>query len=198
MAAKTQGWPIEQWSPRARCISALRRVRQRSKEYVAYKEKNGGVDPFGPSGQPHIEVDFVPMFSQPFQWHFPTPPAGDWLTVIVDLMRPLSTNGWVKLSSTDLLGDAEMNINFFSNKLDPIALWEGIRWVDDIVISGEGMKDIVGADYPFPMPRSSDEAMNKTILERSQTGFRKFVPALHQVMLMRRRTLRHLPSLEGH
>lgn len=30
-----------------------------SKEYVEYKEKNGGVDPFGPAGQPHFEIDFV-------------------------------------------------------------------------------------------------------------------------------------------
>jgi choline dehydrogenase len=30
-----------------------------SKEYRAYKGQNGGVDPFGPAGQPHFEVDFV-------------------------------------------------------------------------------------------------------------------------------------------
>jgi len=32
---------------------------EKSKEYVEYKEKNGGVDPFGPGGQPHFEIDFV-------------------------------------------------------------------------------------------------------------------------------------------
>jgi choline dehydrogenase len=30
-----------------------------SKEYVAEKKRNGGVDPFGPGGQPHFEIDFV-------------------------------------------------------------------------------------------------------------------------------------------
>jgi choline dehydrogenase len=30
-----------------------------SKEYVEYKKKNGNVDPFGPGGQPHFEIDFV-------------------------------------------------------------------------------------------------------------------------------------------
>lgn len=30
-----------------------------SKEYRDYKAKNGGIDPFGPAGQPHFEVDFV-------------------------------------------------------------------------------------------------------------------------------------------
>jgi choline dehydrogenase len=29
------------------------------KEYRAAKEKNGGLDPFGPGGQPHFEIDFV-------------------------------------------------------------------------------------------------------------------------------------------
>ena len=48
---------------------------------------------------------------------------------------------------------------------------EGVRFVDDIIMNGDGMKDLVGEDYPWPMPRASDEAMKKTILERSQTGF---------------------------
>jgi choline dehydrogenase len=29
------------------------------KEYREYLDKNGGVDPFGPGGQPHFEIDFV-------------------------------------------------------------------------------------------------------------------------------------------
>lgn len=31
----------------------------KSKAYVAAKAKNGGLDPFGPGGQPHFEIDFV-------------------------------------------------------------------------------------------------------------------------------------------
>ncbi|OAL30498.1 hypothetical protein AYO20_08717 [Fonsecaea nubica] len=144
---------------------------EKSKEYREYKAKNGGVDPFGPAGQPHFEVDFVPMFCDAFQWHFPTPPQGDYLTVIVDLMRPLSRNGEVKLNSTDPKEQPYVNINFFSHDLDLIALREGVRMIDDIVMNGEGMKDIIEGDYPWPMPRNSDEAMIRQILERSQTGF---------------------------
>jgi len=144
-----------------------------SREYNDYLAKNGGVDPFGPGGQPHFEIDFVPMFCDAFQWHFPTPPAGDYMTVIVDLLRPLSQNGVVTLNSADPLDQPNININFFSNALDLIALREGVRFVDDILMTGDGMKDLVEGDYPWEMPRSSDEAMIKTILERSQTGFRK-------------------------
>jgi choline dehydrogenase-like flavoprotein len=35
-----------------------------SKPYREYLEKNNGVDPFGPGGQPHFEIDFV--VSEPF------------------------------------------------------------------------------------------------------------------------------------
>ncbi|PSN64124.1 glucose-methanol-choline oxidoreductase-like protein [Corynespora cassiicola Philippines] len=142
-----------------------------SKEYVEFKKNNDGVDPFGPGGQPHFEIDFVPMFSDAFQWHIPTPATGNYVTVIVDLLRPLSRNGWVKLNSTDPLEQPHINLNFFSHDLDLVAMREGCRMVDDILTTGDGMKDIIGEDYPWPMPRNSDEAMKKAILERSQTGF---------------------------
>lgn len=116
------------------------------------------------------------MFSDAFQWHIPTPPSGSWLTVIVDLLRPLSRNGQVKLNSNNPRDQPNINLNYFSNDLDLVALREGCRYIDDILMNGEGMKDIIGEDYPYPLPRSSDEAMKKSILERSQTGFRKSPP----------------------
>lgn len=116
------------------------------------------------------------MFCDAFQWHFPTPREGDYFTVIVDLLRPLSQNGTVKLNSTNPLEQPDININFFSNELDLVALREGVRFVDDIIMNGEGMRDIIESDFPWPMPRTSDEGMIKMILERSQTGFRTFPP----------------------
>ena len=124
------------------------------------------------------------MFSNAFQWHFPTPPEGDWFTVIVDLLRPLSQNGEVKLNSTDPLEQPNINLNFFSNDLDIIAMREGVRFVDDILLNGEGMKDIIGEDYPWAMPRDSDEEMRRQILERSQTGFRTYFPLhIHKLLV---------------
>ncbi|KAI0019480.1 hypothetical protein F4780DRAFT_780512 [Xylariomycetidae sp. FL0641] len=37
--------------------------------------------------------------------------------------------------------------------------------------TGEGMKDLVTTGFPWDMPLTSDEAMHRQILERSQTGF---------------------------
>jgi choline dehydrogenase len=142
-----------------------------NQQYVDFKAKNGGVDPFGPGGQPHFEVDFVPMFCDAFQWHIPTPPQGSYFTVIVDLLRPISKPGEVKLNSTDPLEQPFINLNFFADDLDLIAMTEGVRFIDDMLLTGDGMKDIIVEDYPWAMPRRSDEAMRKMILERSQTGF---------------------------
>lgn len=144
---------------------------EKDADYVAYKKANGGVDPFGPAGQPHFEIDFVPMFCDAFQWHFPCPPEGDYLTVIVDLLRPLSRAGVVTLNSTDPLEQPNVNINFLENYLDIVALREGVRFVDDILLTGEGMKDIIHEDYPWALPRQSNAAMDQQIKERMQTGF---------------------------
>lgn len=176
---------------------------KQSQEYNDYVAAHGGVDPFGPGGQPHFEIDFVPMFCDAFQWHIPTPQSGDYMTVIVDLLRPISQDGTVSLKSTDPLEQPDVNINFFSNKLDLIALREGVRFVDDILMNGDGMKDLVEGDYPWPMPRSSDEAMIKMILERSQTGFRKWLylhlmTAVNKYSPRLHRPLWHPPSRQGH
>jgi choline dehydrogenase len=111
------------------------------------------------------------MFSDAFQFHYPAPSSGDYMTVIVDLLRPVSKPGVVQLLSTDPSKNPYINLNFLENDLDILCIREGVRFVNDILMNGEGMKDLIEGDYPFPMPRTSDEAMNKQILERSQTGY---------------------------
>ena len=37
-----------------------------------------------------------------------------------------------------------------------------------MLMNGEGMKDLIEGDYPWAMPRTSDEAMTRQILERMQ------------------------------
>jgi len=143
----------------------------------------------------------VPMFSSAFQWHYPIPPSGSAFTIIVDLLRPLS-KGEVKLNSANPLQQANINLNFFGEDLDILAMREGVRWTYDVLTKGEGMKDVVVGDYPWEMPIHSDEAMNKVVLERSQTGFRKCLH-LPYVLLTRLicvicRPLWHHSSLQDH
>ncbi|KAI9590939.1 formate oxidase [Syncephalis fuscata] len=139
--------------------------------YSRAKANNGGLDPFSPKGQPHFELDFVCMFGSAFQWHFPTPKEGCYTSVVVDLVRPVSEGGEVTLNSADPLVQPNINLNFFANDLDIIAMREGVRWAYDLLLHGEGFKDIVIGEYPWDMPLDSDEEMKRAVLDRSQTAF---------------------------
>ncbi|CAG8887289.1 unnamed protein product [Penicillium egyptiacum] len=134
------------------------------------KAANGGLDPFGPAGQPHFELDFVGLFSTAFQWHYPMPEKGSHITVIVDLLRPLS-EGEVTLNSSNALVQPNINLNFFGNNLDILAMREGVRWPYDLFTKGAGFKYIVVSEYPWKMPLDSDDDMSRAVLDRSQTGF---------------------------
>ena len=139
--------------------------------YREAKAANGGLDPFSPEGQPHFELDFVPMFGSAFQWQYPTPEEGDHLTVMVDLVRPVSDGGEVTLNSADPLVQPNINLNFLANELDIIGLREGIRFTYDVLTKGDGFKDLVVSQYPWDMPLHSDELMQASIQDRVQTSF---------------------------
>ncbi|KAJ5116019.1 hypothetical protein N7456_000367 [Penicillium angulare] len=144
---------------------------EKSPEYIKAKAANGGLDPFCPYGQPHFELDFLPIFGSAFQWHFPHPNKGSYMTVMVDLVRPVSEGGEVTLNSGNPLQQPNINLNYFNDDLDIIAIREGIRFAYDVLRNGEGFKDIVVDDYPWDMPLDDDEAMKRTVLDRSQTSF---------------------------
>lgn len=144
---------------------------EKDPNYRKAKAANGGLDPFSPQGQPHFELDFVCMFGSAFQWHYPTPKKGDHITVVVDLVRPVSEGGEVTLNSADPLEQANINLNFFADDLDIIAMREGIRFSYDVLLKGDGFKDIVISEYPWDMPLHSDEEMKRAVLDRCQTAF---------------------------
>ncbi|KAJ5778588.1 hypothetical protein N7520_001834 [Penicillium odoratum] len=146
---------------------------ENSPEYVKAKAANGGADPFCPYGQPHFELDFIPMYGSAFQWHFPHPGKnkGSLMTVMVDLVRPVSEGGEVTLNSDDPLEQANINLNYFNNDLDIIAVREGIRFAYDVLKHGKGFKDIVEDEYPWDMPLDDEVAMKRTVLDRCQTSF---------------------------
>lgn len=111
------------------------------------------------------------MFGSAFQWHFPTPKTGCHTTVVIDLVRPISDPGEVTLQSDDPLQQPNINLNFFSNDLDIVAMREGIRFSYDVLVKGDGFKDIVEGEYPWEMPLHSDEEMKRAVLDRCQTTF---------------------------
>ena len=144
---------------------------EKDKLYKERKAANGGRDPFAPQGQPHFELDFVSMFGSAFQWHYPTPKTGDYITVVVDLVRPVSPPGEVTLRSDDPLVQPDINLNFFADDLDIVGMREGIRFTYDLLTKCEGFKDIVVSEYPWEMPLHSDKEMHHAVLDRCQTAF---------------------------
>lgn len=144
---------------------------EKDEVYRERKSANGGKDPFSPEGQPHFELDFVGMFGSAFQWHYPVPDHGNYITVVVDLVRPVSPPGEVTIQSSDPLVQPNINLNFFADDLDIIGMREGIRFCYDVLTKGEGFKDIVVAEYPWAMPLSDDKAMHHAVLDRCQTAF---------------------------
>lgn len=144
---------------------------EKDEEYRTAKAANGGKDPFCPEGQPHFELDFVCMFGSAFQWHFPAPKQGQYLTVVVDLVRPISEPGSVTLNSADPFQQANINLNFFANELDIIAMREGIRFSYDVLAKTKAFGPLVEAEYPWKMPFGSDEEMKRAVLDRCQTAF---------------------------
>ncbi|PYI09601.1 choline dehydrogenase [Aspergillus sclerotiicarbonarius CBS 121057] len=144
---------------------------EKDEEYRRAKAANGGKDPFCPDGQPHFELDFVCMFGSAFQWHYPTPKTGNYITIVVDLVRPVSEPGEVTLNSSDPLVQPNINLNFFADDLDIIAMREGIRFTYDVLTKGDGFKDLVEAEYPWEMPLHSDAEMHRAVLDRCQTAF---------------------------
>ncbi|KAJ5721999.1 hypothetical protein N7488_000034 [Penicillium malachiteum] len=173
LAAYSNGYNGPMGSPFLELIGFPRidKYLENSPEYREAKAANGGLDPFCPYGQPHFEIDFIPLFGSAFQWHFTHPNKGSYMTVMVDLVRPVSEGGEVTLNSTDPLQQANINLNYFNNDLDIIAIREGIRFTYDVLKNCEGFKDVVVDEYPGDMPLHDDEAMKRTVLDRSQTSF---------------------------
>ncbi|EFX01567.1 glucose-methanol-choline oxidoreductase [Grosmannia clavigera kw1407] len=144
---------------------------ERDLDYVKAKKANGGLDPFSPEGQPHFELDFVCMFGSAFQWHYPVPKKGCYTSVVVDLVRPVSDPGEVKLRSADPRQQPDINLNFFASDLDILAMREGIRFSYDVLTKGEAFRDLVLDEYPWDMPLDDDAAMKHAVLDRCQTAF---------------------------
>lgn len=69
------------------------------------------------------------------------------MTIVVSLLRPLS-RGSLTLKSADALDFPLINMNYLDHPLDAVALREGVRFVDEIVLRGDGMKDIITGEYP--------------------------------------------------
>jgi choline dehydrogenase len=84
------------------------------------------------------------------------------------LLRAQS-RGQLTLNSAGPLIPPNIDLGFYSNGLDLVAIAEGVQFVGDVIMNGDGMKDLVTDDYPWPLPRDDDAMMRQSIFERSST-----------------------------
>lgn len=168
-------------------MSAFTRIDERLRKCKEWRDEaeHRGYDLLGPRGQPHFELDFIvglhtnfdcsshwqPAFATPFQPHIAPPLTGSYLTVVVDLLRPLS-RGKVTLRSASFEDPPHINLNFLEHPVDIIGLREGVRFIDEVLLRGDGMTDVITDEYPEQLPRHSDDLMHKKLLERVSTGYR--------------------------
>lgn len=149
---------------------------QQCKEWREQKERNNGDDPLAPQGQPHWEFDFLPVFASPFLPHVDEPQEGDYLTVVVSLLRPMS-RGSVTLRSANANDYPIINYNYLDNPVDLVGLREGVRFVDEVILRGDGLRDEIIGEYPKEVPRNSDQEMEEWVHERVTSGYRQYFPA---------------------
>ncbi|PVH68524.1 GMC oxidoreductase [Cadophora sp. DSE1049] len=167
-------------------MSAFTRINERLRQCKEWRDEaeHRGYDPLGPRGQPHFELDFIvglhtnfgcsshwqPAFATPFQPHIAPPLTGSYLTVVVDLLRPLS-RGKVTLRSANFEDPPHINLNFLEHPVDIIGLREGVRFINEVLLRGDGMTDVITDEYPEQLPRHSDDLMRKKLLERVSTSY---------------------------
>lgn len=151
-----------------------------------------GHDPLGPKNQPYCEFDFLvrksslsvqniiyghqlttkqPVFASPFFPHVEEPQDGDFLTAVVSLLRPLSRSS-LTLRSANANDYPVIKFNYLDHPLDVVALREGVRFVDQVILHGDGIRDQVKAEYPKPVPRDDNRAMEDWVHERVSSGYR--------------------------
>lgn len=64
-----------------------------------------------------------------------------------------------------------INLNFLAEPVDVAGLREGVRFIDEVLENGDGIRDVIVGEYPLPIPRDSDNDLDRVIQERVTTGY---------------------------
>lgn len=134
------------------------RLDEQLKDSALWNEapKSEGLDPMGLSPkQPNIE-----LFNLEYYFGAPvnSPGAGKYTATIGSLLFGQRSRGSVKLQSKDPLDKPIVNHNYLADPLDLLVLSETCKFVNDIVTTGSGTKDLIMG----PWPPTDSHHLNKT------------------------------------
>lgn len=135
------------------------RLDERMKDLESWKNAKPMSDPDGrpygperdPMGllrtQPNIEFFSTECYGGPKQYdHFPT--DGQGVFSLISMFLSPRSRGSVTLKSTDPTANPVVDHNYLGDELDALAMAEACRWGNEIVMRGEGTKDIVKGSWP--------------------------------------------------
>lgn len=114
----------------------------------AQKKAAPGRDPMGltPS-QPHIEFFTTELYGGPKQYDKYPIDKKSAFAMITELFAPHS-KGTVTINSTDPFENPVVDCNYLAHELDLLVMTEGVRFGNEIVMSGAGTKDVVKGSWP--------------------------------------------------
>ncbi|EOD44802.1 putative gmc oxidoreductase protein [Neofusicoccum parvum UCRNP2] len=135
------------------------RVDDRLKDLEPWKNASPTNDPQGrpygaerdPMGllptQPNIEWFSTECYGGPKQYdRFPTDGQGTF--AMVNMLLSPRARGSVTLKSTDPTANPVVDHNYLGDELDALVMAEACRWGNEIVMKGEGTKDVVKGAWP--------------------------------------------------
>lgn len=144
--------------------------------------RKSGCDPMGldPKTQPNVEIVSTNCFIYPRHLADgpPIPPVdGSWAISALTLFFGPQSRGDVRLRSTDPKDNPQVQHNYLSNDLDALVLGEGCRLAQEILLEGEGTKDVIKG----PWPRDSKRHNMRSREEWIQIARDSAVPGYHPV-----------------
>ena len=117
-----------------------------------------GRDPMGQTeSQPNLEFFHTVMYGGPPQYT-DFPKEGQYALAMCCFLCGLQSRGFVKLNSTNPMEAPIVDHKYLSDKRDLLMMSEGVRWANELVMTGAGTKDVIKGAWP---PGASHH-LNKT------------------------------------
>lgn len=107
-----------------------------------------GRDPMGlTESQPNLEFFHTVMYGGPPEYT-DFPKEGQYALSMCCFLCGLQSRGFVKLNSTDPLDNPIVDHKYLSDKRDLLMMSEGVRWANEMVMTGTGTKDVIKGAWP--------------------------------------------------
>ena len=107
-----------------------------------------GRDPMGlTETQPNLEFFHTVMYGGPPEYT-DFPKEGQYALSMCCFLCGMQSRGFVKLKDANPLTNPIVDHKYMDDKRDLIMMSEGVRWMNELVMTGEGTKDVIKGAWP--------------------------------------------------